>query len=125
VREAAQALGLKTWDKPAAACLSSRIPYGTPVTTNLLARIEAAEDYLRSLGFTELRVRHHGDIARVEVPESCFQDVLARHAELCGGLKALGWLYITLDLEGLRQGSMNEVLLGARKEATAELVSAS
>jgi uncharacterized protein len=124
VREAARSLGLKTWDKPGAACLSSRVPYGTAVTTNLLARIEAAEDYLHSLGFTELRVRHHGDVARLEVPAASFPKVLARHGELCGGLKALGWLYITLDLEGLRRGSMNEVLPGVRKES-AELVSAS
>lgn len=110
VREVAKALGLPTWDKPAAACLSSRIPYGTRVTANLLQRIEAAEAYVQSLGFRELRVRHHGDIARLEVPPAEFAEVLTRHQELTGGLKALGWLYVTLDLEGLRTGSMNEVL---------------
>ncbi len=110
VREAAKALGLPNWDKPAAACLSSRIPYGTAVTTDLLARIEAAEEYLKALGFRELRVRHHGDIARVEVPVSCFQEVLVKQSDITGGLQALGWLYITLDLAGIRQGSMNEVL---------------
>jgi pyridinium-3,5-biscarboxylic acid mononucleotide sulfurtransferase len=115
VRAAAKMLGLKTWDKPAAACLSSRIPYGTAVTADLLARVESAEDYLRSLGFAELRVRHHGDIARIEVPVASFPKVIARHAELTGGLKALGWLYIALDLEGLRQGSMNEVLPGTKE----------
>jgi len=110
VRDAAKELGLSTWDKPAAACLASRIPYGTRVTEDLLARIEAAEEYVRSLGFSELRVRHHGDIARIEVPPSSFARVLERHDQLTGGLKALGWLYVALDLEGLRQGSMNAVL---------------
>src|SRR5438093_1521997 len=81
------------WNKPAAACLSSRIPYGTKVTADLLARIEAAEAYVSSLGFPELRVRHHGDVARIEVPNSAFQQVMAKHSELTGGLKALGWLY--------------------------------
>ena len=119
VRAAAQMLSLKTWDKPAAACLASRIPYGTPVTPPLLARIEAAEGYLKSLGFAELRVRHHEDVARVEVPVQQFDDVTAKHAELVGGLKALGWLYVTLDLEGLRQGSLNEVLAGAKKAGLA------
>jgi uncharacterized protein len=110
VREAAKSLGLPTWDKPAAACLSSRIPYGTPVTTDLLRRIEAAEAYVRSLGFLELRVRHHGDVARLEVPPADFAAAVSRQDELVGGLKALGWLYVTLDLEGLRTGSMNEAL---------------
>lgn len=112
VREAAKHLGLDVWDKPAAACLSSRIPYGTSVTKDLLGRIEAAEDYVRSLGFTELRVRHHGDVVRVEVPGAEFAEVLRQQAALVGGLKALGWLYVTLDLEGLRHGSMNETLAG-------------
>jgi uncharacterized protein len=110
VREAAKSLGLPTWDKPAAACLSSRIPYGTPVTTDLLRRIEAAEAYVRSLGFLELRVRHHGDVVRIEVPPAEFAAAVSRQDELVGGLKALGWLYVTLDLEGLRTGSMNEAL---------------
>ena len=70
VRDAAKALGLENWNKPAAACLSSRIPYGTGVTSDLLKRIELAEKFLHSLGFHELRARHHGDVVRVEVPES-------------------------------------------------------
>jgi pyridinium-3,5-biscarboxylic acid mononucleotide sulfurtransferase len=110
VREAAKALGLRNWDKPAAACLASRIPYGTRVTTDLLARIESAEAYVKSLGFAELRVRHHGDVARIEVPTHALASALDKQHELCGGLKALGWTYVTLDLDGLRQGSMNEVL---------------
>lgn len=114
VRAAARHLGLPNWDKPAAACLSSRIPYGTAVTSPLLARIEAAESFVRSLGFRELRVRHHGDIARLEVPASSFACALERQAELLGGLKSLGWTYVTLDLEGLSQGSMNKVLKAVR-----------
>lgn len=127
VREAAKSLGLEVWDKPAAACLSSRVPYGTPVTPDLLARIESAEDYLHSLGFAEFRVRHHGDIARIEVPVALFQKAVVRQTELVGGLKALGWLYVTLDLEGLRQGSMNAVLPGVtnrRVEAADSMLAA-
>ena len=115
--EAARSLGLSNWDKPAAACLASRIPYGTTVTRDLLARVEAAEEFLRSLGFKELRVRHHGEIARIEVPPSAFSSASERRTGICGGLHALGWAYITLDLDGLRQGSMNEVLSG-RKDAS-------
>ena len=110
VRDLARFLGLPNWDKPAAACLSSRIPYGTKVTADLLKRIEAAEDYMLSMGFADLRIRHHGDVARIEVPAESQQRALEHAAKLTGGLKALGWLYITLDLEGLRHGSMNEVL---------------
>lgn len=112
VRAAARTLGLPNWDKPAAACLASRIPYGTAVTHGLLQRIEAAETFMRSLGFSELRVRHHGEIARIEVPAASFSRVIALQEPLRGGLRALGWSYITLDLDGLRQGSMNEVLSG-------------
>lgn len=110
VREVARLLGLSIWDKPAAACLASRIPYGTKVTDDLLKRVENAEAFVRSLGFEELRVRHHGDIARIEVPVREFERVVRQAGELSGGLKALGWLYVTLDLEGIRQGSMNAPL---------------
>jgi len=111
VRAAAQSLGLVLWDKPAAACLASRIPYGTRVTEELLKRVELAEVFVRSLGFSALRVRHHGDLARVEVPLSELDAAIGRASELVGALKALGWLYVTLDLEGLRQGSMNAPIL--------------
>ncbi len=110
VRAAGRLLGLPNADKPAAACLSSRIPYGTPVTADLLARIESAEAYLGSLGFDALRVRHHGDVARIEVPPDRMTEVLGCRDQIIGGLKALGWLYVTLDLAALREGSMNEVL---------------
>lgn len=111
VREAARYLGLPNYDKPAAACLSSRISYGIKVTTDLLNQVEAAEMYLRSLGFKALRVRHHGEIARIEVPVEELTDAVQKQKEIVGGLKTLGWLYVTLDLEGLRQGSLNDSLL--------------
>ena len=111
VREAAQSIGLTVWDKPAAACLASRIPYGTKVTTGLLRRIENAESFVRSFGIGALRVRHHGDVARIEVPTSDFNLVIQHSQSLVGGLRELGWLYVTLDMEGLRQGSMNAPVL--------------
>jgi uncharacterized protein len=111
VREAAQFLGLIVWDKPAAACLASRIPYGTKVTNELLRRIESAESFVRSLGIRDLRVRHHGDVVRIEVPTSDFNLVLQHFQTLVGRLKEMGWLYVTLDMEGIRQGSLNAPLL--------------
>jgi uncharacterized protein len=110
VRAAAKKLGLSNWNKPAAACLASRIPYGTTVTPKLLSQIERAEMAVLALGFHELRVRHHGDVARLEVPEKCFPDVLIKREELLQALKTVGYTYIALDLEGLRHGSMNEVM---------------
>lgn len=110
VREAARALGLSNWNKPAAACLSSRIPYGTGVTADLLRRIELAEDFLHSLGFHELRARHHGDVVRVEVPDTELESAMRQRGAISGGLRALGWSYVTLDLDGLRHGSLNETL---------------
>ncbi len=110
VRDAAQALGLPNWDKPAAACLSSRIPYGTGVTSDLLKRIELAEEFLHTLGFHELRARHHGDVVRVEVPDSELESAIRQREAITGGMRALGWAYVTLDLDGLRHGSLNETL---------------
>jgi uncharacterized protein len=110
VRDAAKALGLPNWDKPAAACLASRVPYGTAVTPKLLTQIEKAEAALFDLGFRELRVRHHGDVARIEVPEADLSRVLTQRDTINAALKALGYVYITLDLAGFRTGSMNEVL---------------
>jgi len=112
VREAAKALGLPNWDKPAAACLASRVPYGTSVTPKLLSQIERAEAALFDLGFRELRVRHHGDVARLEVPEGDLLRALEQREEITKALRATGYTYVTLDLAGLRTGSMNEVLKG-------------
>ncbi len=110
VRHFAKALGLPNWDKPAAACLASRVPYGTSVTPKLLSQIERAEAALFDLGFRELRVRHHGDVARLEVPEADLLHALQQREAITTALRATGYIYITLDLAGLRSGSMNEVL---------------
>lgn len=119
IRELSRQFGLPTWDKPASACLSSRIPYGTPVTAEALNRIADAERVLRRLGFRQLRVRHHSDIARIEVPREEFPRLLEGNAaaQIVGDLKALGYLYVTLDLQGFRSGSMNEALRANRDGA--------
>jgi uncharacterized protein len=112
IRSAARLMGLPNWDKPAAACLSSRIPYGTPVTAETLARIEAAEGVLRAHGLRQYRVRHHDKVARIEVPRGEWPALLADDAldQIVHGIKAAGYLYVTLDLQGFRSGSMNEML---------------
>lgn len=110
VRYFAKSLGLSNWDKPAAACLASRVPYGTSVTPKLLSQIERAEAALFDLGFRELRVRHHGDVARLEVPEVDLLRALQQRDTITTALRATGYTYVTLDLVGLRSGSMNEVL---------------
>lgn len=112
VRELARQAGLRVWNKPASACLSSRIEYGRPVTPEALAAVEGAEELLRSLGFQIFRVRHHGEIARIEVARAEIQrlldpDIMERVA---AGVKAAGFKFVTVDLEGYRSGSMNSVL---------------
>lgn len=114
VREASRGLGLRTADKPAAACLASRVPYGTPVTLGVLAEVEAAEAALRRLGFGELRVRHHRDTARVEVPLDRLADVVSARVEVVAAVHAAGYRYVTLDLEGLRSGNLNAALAEVR-----------
>jgi uncharacterized protein len=111
VRAAARGLGLSVWDKPAAACLASRIPYGTPVTLGTLDRVGRAEAAVRALGFADLRVRHYGDLARLEVPLADLARVLERRDEVVSALRGAGYLYATLDLEGLRSGNLNAALL--------------
>ena len=113
VRELSRRLGLPSWDKPAVACLSSRVAYGSQVTVEKLHQIEAGEALLRAEGFRELRVRHHGSIARIEVPESelaRFTQDSDRRQRIINGLKSLGFTYVTLDLQGFRSGAMNEAL---------------
>jgi pyridinium-3,5-biscarboxylic acid mononucleotide sulfurtransferase len=104
VRAASRTLGLRTWDKPAAACLASRIPTGTEVTVDLLSTVDRAEAAVRALGFGQLRVRHHGETARIEVESEQFPLVLERRAELVDALRALGFRYVVLDLEDFRSG---------------------
>ena len=110
IRHWSKQLGLRTWDKPAAACLASRLPYGTPVTLGRLAAVEAAESALRSLGFGQLRVRHHGDAARLEVEPTVLAEVVARRDEVVAAVRAAGFRFVALDLEGFRSGSLNRGL---------------
>jgi uncharacterized protein len=110
VRDWSRQLGLRTWDKPAAACLASRVPYGTPVTFGVLDRVGKAEAALRRLGFTELRLRHYGDTARLEVPIDALEAVLMQRAAVVEAVRGAGYGYVTLDLEGLRSGNLNRAL---------------
>jgi uncharacterized protein len=110
VRQASRDLGLATWDKPAAACLASRIPYGVAVTVGALGSVQRAEAALRNLGLHQLRVRHHGDVARVEVDPAELEVAFRRRDEVAAAVRSAGYAYVALDLEGFRSGSMNEVL---------------
>src|SRR5579864_1855343 len=110
IRELARAAGLRVWDKPASACLSSRIEYGRPVTREALSAVEQGEDTLRELGFRQFRVRHHGQIVRLEVALEELPTALALAQKLIGIFKDLGFMYVTLDLEGFRSGSMNALI---------------
>lgn len=110
VRAVSRSLGLSTWDRPAAACLSSRLPYGTPVTMGRLHQVGGAEAALRALGFADLRVRHYEDTARIEVPLADLPLVVQRRDEVVAAVRAAGYRYVTLDLEGLRSGNLNAAL---------------
>ncbi|MCU0752066.1 MAG: ATP-dependent sacrificial sulfur transferase LarE [Akkermansiaceae bacterium] len=110
IRDWARDLGLDVWDKPAAACLSSRIPYGSPVTPEKLTRIDRAETALKALGFRQCRVRDHGDVARIEIETGLVPLLLDKRAEIAAAIKQAGFPYVALDLDGFRSGSMNEVL---------------
>src|SRR5713101_4560877 len=112
IRTLAREAGLRIWDKPASACLSSRIEYGRPVTTQALSAVEQGEEALRHLGFRQFRVRHHGEIARIEIAQDEMPRALTPEmsAEFSRVFKALGFKFVTLDLEGFRSGSMNALL---------------
>jgi uncharacterized protein len=113
VRALSRAAGLPTWDKPAMACLSSRFPYGTRITAEKLRQVDAAEAFLRSLGFRELRVRHHGDLARLEIARGEMARLWeeGRADAIVARLRDLGFVHVSLDLAGFRSGSLNEALL--------------
>lgn len=117
IRELSHDMGLPTWDKPAQACLSSRIPYGSRVTVEALTRIGKAEEHLRSLGFRQLRVRHHDTVARIEVGPEDFATLLAEDVRqnVARYFRSIGYAYVTMDLDGFRSGSMNEVLTPPRR----------
>jgi uncharacterized protein len=112
IRELARQAGLRVWDKPASACLSSRIEYGRPVTPEALLQVERGEDALRALGFRQFRVRHHGEIARIEIAREELHKAMTTEMarEFTRIFKELGFTYVTLDLEGFRSGSMNALL---------------
>jgi uncharacterized protein len=117
VRELSRRLGLRTWDKPAAACLASRIPHGTPVTLGVLRRVEAAEAALRGLGFRVLRVRHYGDTARIEFGLDELPRALDARESIVAAIRSAGYHHVTLDLEGFRSGNLTRT---ARENSSAE-----
>ena len=110
IRRLANALGLENADKPQAACLSSRFPYGTAIDQQLLAQVESAEGVLADQGFSQFRVRHHGDVARLEILPEEFEKAILHHTELQRRIQALGYRFVALDLGGFRSGSLNEEL---------------
>ena len=107
VRALAAELGLPVWDKPAMACLASRVPHGVAITAQLLKQIEAAEDVLVALGFRQFRVRHHGEVARIELPGDDLPRALEDRTKIVDGVRAAGYRFVTLDLAGFRSGSLN------------------
>jgi pyridinium-3,5-biscarboxylic acid mononucleotide sulfurtransferase len=111
IRQLSRKLCLPTHNKPAMACLASRVPYGTPISPEILKQIEVAEDCLHTLGLIQVRVRHHGPVARIEVGEADFEKVFTERDRIVGAMKKAGFLYAALDLKGYRTGSMNEILV--------------
>ncbi|MCR2822584.1 ATP-dependent sacrificial sulfur transferase LarE [Lederbergia panacisoli] len=110
IRTLSKEMGLRTWNKPSFACLSSRIPYGTAITKEKINQLDLAEDFLLGLGLYQVRVRHHDKIARIEVDQQDMKKVVDQHDKIVRALKSFGFSYVTLDLQGYRSGSMNEVL---------------
>ena len=122
IRTLSQELGLPTWDKPAAPCLSSRIPYGSIITFDQLSRVEQAEAILRSLGLKTLRVRDHDTVARIEIPREDFDKVLNEQnsAKITESFKKIGYDWVTMDILGFRSGSLNETLTDDVKDSHRE-----
>jgi len=114
IRALSAAAQLRTWDKPAAACLASRVPYGTAVSVGILSRVDRAEAALHSLGFRQVRVRHYDDTARIEVDLADLPEVVAQRDAIVAAVKATGYRYVTLDLEGFRSGNLNDGHVGSR-----------
>jgi len=110
VRAIARSLDIPIWDKPAQPCLSSRVPYGIPVTVENLSKIEQAEDYLRGLGLREVRARHHDRLCRIEVGEDEIDFAFGHRKEIVAAIKKIGYLWVSLDMSGLRSGSLNDQL---------------
>ena len=110
IRQLSRKLGLSSWNKPSLACLASRVPYGTEINALLLKKINRAESYLRGLGFRQVRLRHYGKLCRIEIEKSKIVRLLSKRQAIVAYLKSLGYCYITVDLEGYRTGSLNEVI---------------
>jgi len=110
IRILSKNLGLPTWDKPSFACLSSRIPYGAPITQSKIDQLDRSEEFLLKLGFKQVRVRHHGEMARIEVEPDEMKMVLKHRGAIYAALQGLGFTYITMDIQGYRTGSMNEAI---------------
>ena len=108
IRTLSRALDLRTWDKPAAACLASRVPYGTEVTVGILSRVDRAEAALRAMGFRQVRVRHYDDTARLELDLGDLATVLDQREAIVAAVRGAGYRYVTLDLEGFRSGNLND-----------------
>ena len=121
IRELSKSMGLPTWDKPSLACLASRFPYGTEITSPRLEQVQKSEEFLRTLGLRQLRVRYHGNLARIEVPPGEFKRIMEgeRREQVLQALKDAGFTYVTLDLQGYRTGAMNEVLVEEKKKEVA------
>jgi uncharacterized protein len=111
IRTLSEKLSLPTWNKPSDACLATRIPYGTTIDSSMLKKIEQSEDFLKDTGISQVRVRCHGNMARVEITEKDLDTFLRMRKKIVDGLKQYGFVYITLDLEGYRTGSMNEGMM--------------
>ena len=111
IRELSRRAGLPTWNKPGFACLASRFPYGTEITSEKLEMVDRAEEFLFELGISQFRVRHHEEIARIEVRPEAMPTILENREQIVTHFKEIGYLYVTLDLQGFRSGSMNEALL--------------
>jgi uncharacterized protein len=122
VRELAKHLGLPSWDKPALACLSSRFPYGQEITPEKLAQVARAEEFLREQGFRQVRVRHHGEIARLEVGQQEMERAFALREQISAELREAGFLYVALDLSGYESGSLNAAL-GKKNKKTLPVIS--
>jgi len=118
IRNLAKEFGLEIWDKPQSACLASRIPYGSHITIEKLSQVEKAEEYLRALGFAQLRVRHHDELARIELPHEDIEKIFSAglYERICKNFRELGFIWVTVDLEGFHSGSMNKALNGRDKD---------
>ena len=110
IRITAKEMGIRIWNKPSSPCLATRVPYGHQITLNKLKMVDMAEDFLQDMGYSEIRVRHYGDMAKIEVPEHEIESILEMRKEVLKGLRDIGFLYVTLDMEGFISGKLNRMI---------------